>query len=236
MLWTVYIISWIQWDDLDLSTNMINKISLSDLLFVEEKTAFDRLIWENKITFNWLLIEMGNDFILSDSFKKDIIWYILLWKNIWIFESSWTACFMDPGYQILEYLYKLKEKVNFDITPIPGTSALTLAISVSWFNIEKFVFGWFLSNDSKFDILHSKIPYIYFNKLNVFDTYNKLKKNISFMDDIDDRYCFIWINLWKKTIKNSNTLIRGSYKIVYEKLSHIYNLDDNLDDITFIFT
>lgn len=231
MLWKIYIISWIQWDYLDLSTNMINNIEKCNLLFVEEIVVFNRLINENKIDFHWELIELNRNFALNKS-KKQILEYIVSWKNIWIFESSWTACFIDPWYEIVDYLYKLKNKIDFDIVPVPWTSALTLAISCSWFNIVNFQFLWFISSDTKEEVIKAKITSIYFNQ---FTSLEELNKCISFMDRELNRLAFIWINLWKKWLNRSNLIIRWTYREVYEKLNDIYMEKEKLDDITFIF-
>lgn len=231
MYWIFYIISWIQWDDWDLSLNMVNSIIESDLLFVEEVKVFNRLIQENNIQFTWKLVEMNNNFNLKD-YKKEILSLIINWKNIWLFESSWAACFIDPWYEIVEYIYILREKFSFEVKPIPWSSALTLAISCSWFNIVSFQFLWFLWKKSKNDILNSSIPSIYFNQI---DNIDKLNECISFMKDISNRKAFVWINLWKIWVDKSNTFIRWRYCDVYEKINGIYSKEDKIVDLTFIF-
>lgn len=231
MNWKLFIISWIQWDDGDISKNMIKYISQTNLLFVEEIAIFNRFIIENKIHFNWEIVELNQTFNIA-SYKENILRYILAWKNVWIFESSWTACFIDPWYEIVEYIYSLKKKINIEITPIPWTSALTLAISCSWFNIVSFKFLWFLSENSKNEVSDSNIPVIYFNQNN---TLEKLNKCIDFMKDVDNKYVFVWINLWKIWVDNSNTLLRWTYKEIYFQLNNMYKENDKLVDLTFIF-
>lgn len=231
MNWKMFIISWIQWDVWDISKNMIKFISQTDLLFVEEISIFKRFIIENKIHFNWNLVELNQEFKIS-SYKENILRYILSWKNVWIFESSWTACFIDPWYEIVDYVYTLKKRLNIEVIPIPWTSALTLAISCSWFNIVSFKFLWFLSENVKNEVMNSDIPIIYFNQNN---TLEKLNKCIDFMKDIDNKYVFVWINLWKIWVDKSNKLLRWSYKDIYFELNNIYKESDILADLTFIF-
>jgi 16S rRNA C1402 (ribose-2'-O) methylase RsmI len=231
MKWNFFIISWIQWDYWDISKNMIKFISQTDLLFIEEIDIFKRFIIENKIYFNWELVELNKEFKIF-SCKENILRYILSWKNVWIFESSWTACFIDPGYEIINYIYELRKKIDFNILPIPGTSALTLAISCSGFDIVKFQFLWFLHEKAKEEVLSSNITTIYFNKTQSLDELNKC---IDFMKNLDNMQVFVWINLWKIWVKNSNKILRWNFQYVYLELNKLYNFTEKLDDLTFIF-
>lgn len=231
MVWNFFIISWVQWDYWDVSFNMLKYIKLSDLLFVEEIDIFNKFNIENKILFSWNLIELNSNFVLTD-YKKEIIKYLLSWKNVWIFESSGCACFIDPWYEIIDYIYTLRSKIDFNIIPIPWTSALTLAISCSWFNIVDFKFLWFINKNSNVDILTSNIPVIYFNQISDIIS---LKDSISFMLEIENRSAFVWVNLWKIWVNNSNILIRWTYREVYETLNKLYTESSKIDDLTFIF-
>lgn len=227
-----FIISWILWNYLDLTLNIKNSISWCDLLFVEEIVLFEKLINENNIIFNWVLIESEKWTFNDTNYKKEIINYLLKGKNIWIFESSWTACFIDPWFEIINFLYVLKKKIDFNIIPISWTSALTTAISACWYNITNFIFLWFINKNSENEVLKSKIPIIYFNDNRFLEDLNI---NISFMNNITNKNAFIWINLWKKWLKYTNFLFRWNYKEVYEKINEMYLKDNRLDDITFIF-
>lgn len=231
MKWIFFIISWVQWDYWDVSRNMIKYISLSDLLFVEEISVFERFNIENGLNFRWKLIELNDKFDLNLN-KKEIVKFLSIWKNIWIFESSWTACFIDPWYEIVEYIYELKKKIDFNIVPIPGTSALTLAISCSGFNIVNFQFLWFIHERIEQELLSSNITTIYFNQN---QTLKELNKCIDFMADLDNMQVFVWINLWKIGVKNSNLVLRWIAKHVYSELNKLYNISEKLDDLTFIF-
>ncbi len=60
-------------------------------------------------------------------------------KNIALISDAGTPVFSDPG----SHLVKRAIKEGIKIVPIPGASALMLALIVSGFNIEKFVYyGW----------------------------------------------------------------------------------------------
>ena len=127
--WSLYVISGILWDVWDISYNMKKFLEKTDLLFVEEITLFHKFINENKILFKGELIEMTDPFEIN-KFKKNIIAYLLNWKNVGIFESWGTACLVDPWYWIVNFAYELKGKIDFNIVPIPWTWAIPTWISV----------------------------------------------------------------------------------------------------------
>jgi len=67
-------------------------------------------------------------------------------KNIALISDAGTPVFSDPG----SLLVKRAIKEGIKIVPIPGASALLLALIVSGFNIEKFVYyGWLSQKKSK---------------------------------------------------------------------------------------
>lgn len=67
-------------------------------------------------------------------------------KNIALISDAGTPVFSDPG----SLLVKRAIKEGIKIVPIPGASALLLALIVSGFNIEKFVYyGWLSQKRAK---------------------------------------------------------------------------------------
>ncbi|CUU10870.1 16S rRNA (cytidine1402-2'-O)-methyltransferase [Candidatus Kryptobacter tengchongensis] len=76
----------------------------------------------------------------NESLKVDkIIEDLNSGKNVALISDAGTPVFSDPG----SLLVKRAIREGIKIIPIPGASALLLALIVSGFNIEKFVyFGW----------------------------------------------------------------------------------------------
>jgi 16S rRNA (cytidine1402-2'-O)-methyltransferase len=76
----------------------------------------------------------------NESLKVEkIINDLKLGKNVALISDAGTPVFSDPG----SLLVKQAIKEGIKIVPVPGASALLLALIVSGFNIEKFVYyGW----------------------------------------------------------------------------------------------
>lgn len=228
-----YVISWILWNYRDISPNMIDSIKDTKMLFVEEKNEVLHYFEKIWINYEGQIIELNNEnFIsLSNEDKKNIISYLMSEKNIWLFEIWWTACFQDPWYILLDFLHELlkTKKIDFKIIPVPWTSALMTALSISWFNMNSFTFWWFLSENTKNEVENSKYPIAYFTKLS--DSHEEFINNISFMKWDISQECFIWINLWKlywiESKNRANLIIRWNLDTVFEELTKLWWDNEN---------
>ncbi len=83
----------------------------------------------------------------NESLKVDkIISDLKSGKNVALISDAGTPVFSDPG----SLLVKRAIKEGIKIVPVPGASALLLALIVSGFNIEKFVYyGWLSQKRNK---------------------------------------------------------------------------------------
>lgn len=234
----VYIISWILWDIRDISWHMIEKITDTSVLLVEEKNEVEHFFKSLSIDYKGIVIEMDGKWLYLNKYRKLFLKCLSAWKNIWLFEAWWAACFYDPGSEFVDYIHsKIKEwKFNIKMTPVIWWSALMTAISVSWFSLEKFFFWWFLWEDCEKILKKSKDPVIFFQKHEEFDD---IKKALGFMKKEDNKKVFIWVNLWKRFNKENehktNILIRWTYSNSYEKFIDLYKNDNDIRNITFIF-
>ncbi len=225
-----YVISGILWNLKDISSNMIEKALDTELLFVEHiseiKMIFDLL----KIDYKGKIIELKwEDYHkeISEESKKIISDTFEQWGNIGLFEIGWTACFMDPWYMLLKYIHLFKRiwNIDFSIIPIPWMSAITTAISVSGFFLDKFIFDGFLSWKSGNFVLNSNLPVIYF--VEMMRDSSEIQRDLAFMQGIFHKNTFVWINIWKSFGKwfeeQENILIHWSYDEVYKKLMNFYD-------------
>ncbi len=87
-------------------------------------------------------------------------------KSLAMVSDAGTPGISDPGNQLLELAIK-ELKDNVKIAPIPGVSALTAAVSISGFPMDKFVFMGFppvKKRRSRFfeEVINSKYPVIFY--------------------------------------------------------------------------
>ena len=124
----------------DLSFRALQVLKDSDYILCED----------TRVTLNLLKrYEIKNNLISNHKFneKKNLIKIIELLKSgsiISLVSDAGVPCVSDPGSLLINEC--LKNKIN--VTPIPGPSAVTTAISISGFS-EKFIFYGFLPEKHK---------------------------------------------------------------------------------------
>jgi len=74
--------------------------------------------------------------------KLQILNYLFEGKNLALVTDAGTPGIADPGNELIDFL--LEKNPNVKIIPVPGASAITTALSISGFNVNKFVFLGFL--------------------------------------------------------------------------------------------
>lgn len=231
-MWRVYLISWILWDNNDVSLNMISSIKKCHLIFVEEIKIFELFLRDNDIVYTWKVIQMSFD---SSKHFSSIKKLLLKNASIWIFESSGTPCFIDPGADIIDYVHSLSSELNIDLVHIPWWSALTAAISLSGFYINSFVFWWFFSSNFADILKKNDMVHVFFIRHeDVFKIKDSLlDKRNNFRGNI-----FLWINLAKIWVPFQNTCFRWGSEdltsfldIKYKEFREI----DHVPDMVIIF-
>lgn len=227
-----YVISWIMWNYKDVSKNMIESIISTETIFVENKEQFLKFLADMSIIFSWKIIEMDDKMMYLETSKPIIIKTLLEWKNIAVFESSWTACFRDPWFELLDFAYTLGKKIPLSIVPIIWNWALQTAISVSWLFMDQYVFLDGIHESMQKDIEQYDIPLVYFNHIRKQDRFFKVLWFLKWREDIK---VFVWINLWKMWVPFSNFLLRGTGDYVLEKLSNTFSVWEVIPDLVMIF-
>ncbi len=74
--------------------------------------------------------------------KLEILNYLNKGKNLALVTDAGTPGISDPGNELVSFLYEKNSEIK--IIPVPGASAITAALSVCGFDINKFVFLGFL--------------------------------------------------------------------------------------------
>lgn len=101
--------------------------------------------------------------------------------NLALVSDNGTPLISDPGYKLV---HELREK-GYEITPIPGPSALTSALSISGLPTDKFSYLGFLpkSESKRKDILNDYLQLE--NTIVIYESPNRLLKLLELVKDID---------------------------------------------------
>ncbi|MDI6779783.1 MAG: 16S rRNA (cytidine(1402)-2'-O)-methyltransferase [Bacteroidota bacterium] len=119
----------------DITLRALNVLKSVDIVVGEELREVKRLLKHYDINKPIELLNEHNEQEESDRILK----FLRENKNIALVSDSGTPVFSDPG----RILVKKAIANKIRIIPIPGASSLLLALTVTGFDIEKFVFvGW----------------------------------------------------------------------------------------------
>lgn len=139
-------------------------------------------------------------------------------QKIAFLSEAGTPGISDPGGKLIEKIVEnLGEKVK--IIPIPGPSALTSAISISGFSMDKFLFLGFCPKKKKRkkffeEIKKSKYPVVFFESpYRILKTLNQLKEILTEKEKEKRK-----IVVCRELTKKFETVYRGNILEVLEKI------------------
>jgi 16S rRNA (cytidine1402-2'-O)-methyltransferase len=134
-------------------------------------------------------------------------------KNLALVSDAGTPGLSDPGNKLIkEIVDKLKENVK--IVPVPGPSALTCAVSISGFPMDRFLFLGFLPKKKKRNkfleqIIESNYPVIFYESpYRIVKTLNDLAKLNKELE----------IVVCRELTKKFERIYRGKIEEVLEKM------------------
>lgn len=182
---------------------------------------------------------------ISLSYK--LINYIKDGKNIAIVSDAGMPLINDPGFFLIKYAYKNNIKINI----IPGVSALTAALSASYFDIKTFTFHGFIPKKAEnkkivLETIHLKCTtHIFFespkrlintinsiytntNKENKLLLIKELTKKFTHIFLADLNYLIIKKNLINNFTKGELTLILNKNYNTYIYKKHTKIIKNNI--------
>lgn len=140
--------------------------------------------------------------------RLEILNHLIEGKNLALVTDAGTPGISDPGNELIEYL--LSYIHDLKIIPVPGASAITTALSVSGFNVNKFIFLGFLPKKKRnklFDWLKSgKITFAFY------ESPNRILRTLETIEKVFGGYRKIFIA--RELTKIHETLYRGKIKEV----------------------
>ena len=211
----------------DISERAIQTLNEVDLILAEDTRVTKKLLNNYKINTNVISYHQH-----SNNSKQDLILNKLLQgENIALVTDAGTPGISDPGNELVDYLlgHSGVEDDRICIIPIPGASAVTSALSVCGFNVQKYIFIGFMPKKKRLKLFkfldESKLPFVYY------DSPHRVIKNLLAMQGVfgDDRRVFVARELTKlheelyrgninDVIKQlQNTTLKGEITVVVEK-------------------
>lgn len=147
----------------------------------------------------------------NDLLKAQIATDLLAGKRLALVTDAGTPGVSDPGNELLSYLYNSIKDLK--VTPIPGASAVSAAISVSGFDMSFYVFTGFVPKKKKTKfykrLQEIQAPFVFF------ESPHRIKKTLEEMHTYfpDAQYMIA-----REVTKLHETLYRGTAQEVIDAL------------------
>jgi len=133
---TLYVVSTPIGNLNDICPRAIETLKSVSLILCEDTRTFKRLASHFSIETKLLSYHDHNEVERS----KQIIELLEQGESIALVSDAGTPTISDPGYRIINACHEN----NYQVSPVPGPSAIIAALSCSGFETHKFVFGGFL--------------------------------------------------------------------------------------------
>jgi len=213
MVGTLYIVATPIGNLDDITLRAIKILSEVDLILAED-TRVTRKLLSHMSENHWVQTTNVKSYHQHSGESKilEILRYLVEGRNIALVTDAGTPGISDPGNELIDYL--LEKEPEIEIVPIPGVSAITSALSISGFNVNKFIFIGFLPKKKRkklFDwIKEGKISFAFYESpKRILKTLAVLGKEFG----KDKR-----ILVAREMTKLHETLYRGSIDTVIKKL------------------
>ena len=215
----------------DISYRAISVLKNSDLILCEDTRVSKKLISKYNINSNLISYHKFNE---KKSIEKILI-ELKSNKIISLISDAGTPTISDPGKVLVQAC--IKENIN--IVPVPGSSAVTAALSISGFSEKYFFYGFFPEKNSEIKENFSNLSNLN-SSIVFFISAKKLNRNLNVIKEFFyERNIVICKEITKyyeeffrskvsdlKAFKN----LRGEITIVISELNNKKKASNNLNE------
>ena len=215
----------------DISYRAISVLKNSDLILCEDTRVSKKLISKYSINSNLISYHKFNE---KKSIEKILI-ELKSSKIISLISDAGTPTISDPGKVLVQAC--IKENIN--IVPVPGSSAVTAALSISGFSEKYFFYGFFPEKKSEIKENFSDLSNLNCSII-FFISAKKLNRNLNVIKEFfSERNIVICKEITKyyeeffrskvsdlKAFKN----LRGEITIVISELNNKKKASNNLNE------
>src|SRR3989344_6242603 len=149
----------------------------------------------------------------SDNRKQEILNDLILGKNIALVTDAGTPGISDPGNELIAYL--LEREADIKVIPVPGPSAITAVLSVSDFNVNKFIFLGFMPKKGKTKLFtflkDSRLPFVFY------ESPHRIIKTLLLIQDYFGKETNVFVG--RELTKMFEDQYRGTVGEVVEKIT-----------------
>lgn len=189
----------------DISYRAIEMLQEVDLILAEDTRVTGKLLKEYDIKTNAISFHQHSN---SDR----VIKLIAKGKNLALVSDAGTPGVNDPGGKLIEEI--LKSRLNVEIIPIPGASALTSILSVAGIQLENFEYKGFVPHKKGKEtylkyISDSKIPVVFF------ESTHRMIKTLMKLNEINPDKNLI---VGRELTKLHETIYRGKVEEIINQL------------------
>lgn len=146
-------------------------------------------------------------------------------KNLAVVSDAGTPGISDPGNQLVSAIFtRLNLVKSVKVVPIPGPSALTCAVSISGFPMDRFLFLGFPPTKRKRkkffgEVINSKYPVIFYESpYRILKTLNELKEIVSKIPRSRKFGQNFKLVVGRELTKKFESIYRGKIEEVIEKI------------------
>lgn len=195
----------------DISQRAIEVLREVDLILCEDTRITRKLLTHYKISKPTISYHQHSKLTKN----KYVLEQLQQDKNIALVSDAGTPTISDPGAKLINYL--IKEMPDLKISPIPGISALTSALSISGFLADKFVFLGFPPIKKKRKKFFQELAD--FKKTIVFyESPHRIFKTLQELENTLD--CNREIVVCRELTKKFETIYRGNIKEIINQLEN----------------
>jgi len=198
----------------DITLRAIRILKEVDIVLAEDTRMTEKLFafLNSKLkTHNLKLISYHQH--SNEARKLEILNYLLEGKNLALVTDAGTPGISDPGNELIDFL--LFNNPEIRIVPIPGVSAITTALSVSGFNVNKFLFLGFLPKKKRNKLFNwlkeGKVSFAFY------ESPNRILKSLALIQENFGSKVRVFVA--RELTKLHETLYRGSIEKVKNMLA-----------------
>ena len=215
----------------DISYRAISVLKNSDLILCEDTRVSKKIMSKYSINSNLISYHKFNE---KKSIEKILI-ELKSSKIISLISDAGTPTISDPGKVLVQAC--IKENIN--IVPVPGSSAVTAALSISGFSEKYFFYGFFPEKNSEINENFSDLSNLNCSIV-FFISAKKLNRNLSVIKEFfSERNIVIckeitkyYEEFFRSKISNLKPFknLRGEITIVISELNNKKKASNNLNE------